>query len=116
MLARIMHETPSRDRGDGRAIRSRLEAAPTKTRLAPEEGGVYEAKRIRSHYLPLLIGRLPGFCTLLRHNAKPHSILSMTRLCAFVEQITLPGATHPPWTGSAASPPPLGYRAGRTTR
>ena len=41
--------------------------------------GVYEAKRIRSHYLPLLTGRLPGFCPPFRYNANPHSILSMPR-------------------------------------
>jgi len=34
---------------------------------SPTRGGargreVYEAKRIRSHYLPLLKGRLPGLC------------------------------------------------------
>ena len=46
---------------------------------------VYKAKRIRSHYLPLLTVRLPGFCRPLRHNAKPHSTLSMPRLCAFAE-------------------------------
>jgi hypothetical protein len=47
--------------------------------------GLYEAKRIRSHYLPLPAERLPGFCTPLRYNAKPHSILSMARLCVFAE-------------------------------
>ena len=31
--------------------------------------GVYEAKRIRSHYLPLLAGRLAGLCTALRSSA-----------------------------------------------
>jgi hypothetical protein len=46
---------------------------------------VYEAKRIRSHYLPLLTGRLPGLYTPLRYNAEPYSILSKLRLCAFAE-------------------------------
>jgi hypothetical protein len=33
----------------------------------------------------LLRGRLPGLCATLRGKAKPHSILSMPRLCAFAE-------------------------------
>ena len=77
LAARIMHETPQRDRGDGRATGLPSRGAGGR--------GVYEAKRIRSHYLPSLTGRLPGFCTPLRYNAKPHSILSMPRLCAFAE-------------------------------
>jgi hypothetical protein len=48
------------------------------------------AKRIRSLYLPLSTGRLPGFCTFLRYSDKPYSILSMLRLCAFEEQTSLP--------------------------
>ena len=55
-------------------------------------GVICETKRIRSHYFPLLTGRFPGFCTPLRYSARPHSILSMPRLCAFVEQITPPRA------------------------
>jgi hypothetical protein len=51
--------------------------------------GVYEAKRIRSHYPPLLRGRFPGFCTPLRYNAKPHSILSMPRLSGVAEYTSL---------------------------
>jgi hypothetical protein len=57
------------------AAGSRSHPKPARTR----GGGVYEAKRIRSLYLPLLTGRLPGLCTPLRYNAEPHSILSMPR-------------------------------------
>jgi hypothetical protein len=57
---------------------------------APERLRDRGAKRIRSHYLLPLTGKLPAFCTPLRYNAKPHSILSMPRLCAFAEQIILP--------------------------
>ena len=55
-----------------------------------------DAKRIRSHYLPLPTERLPGFCTPLRYNAKPHSILSMPRLCAFADLSRSPSGRDPP--------------------
>jgi len=52
-------------------------------------GWSVSAKRIRSHYLPSLAGRLPGFCEPRRHSGEPASILSMARLCAFADQTSL---------------------------
>ena len=79
-------------------------------KCAARRGGrrVYEAKRIWSHYLPLLTERPPGLCTPLRRYAKPHSILSMPRLCAFADLSRNlsgrdpPAAAHSiaPWDGS----------------
>jgi hypothetical protein len=48
-----------------------------------------ETKLIRSIYLPSPTGRPPGLSTSTRPEARPPSPLSMPRLCAFVEQITL---------------------------
>jgi len=70
-----MHETPSRDRGDGRAIGppQGLGLGRFKTREPPasacaKRGGaggrvVCGAKRIRSHYLPSPTERPPGLST-----------------------------------------------------
>ena len=42
---------------------------------APEGLRDRGAKRMRSLHLPLLVGRVPEFCSRLRYNAKPHSTL-----------------------------------------
>ena len=55
---------------------------------------ICETKRIRSIYLPSPKGRPPGLSTSTRPEARPPSPLLMTRLCAFVEQITLPPANR----------------------
>jgi len=68
-------------RGDPPAVAHSI-AAGSRSHPNPAGAGgraVYEANRIRSHCLPLLTGRLPGFCPPFRYNANPHSILSMPR-------------------------------------
>jgi len=99
-----MRETASRDRGDGGATGQPqgLGLGRFRTRGPPASGWakrggaggrvVCGAKRIRSHHLPSLPGTPPGLCTPLRYKAGPHLTLSMPRLCAFAEQITLPRA------------------------
>jgi hypothetical protein len=63
---------------------------------------------------------LPGFPLEPRRKARPHSPLSMPRLCAFAEQITLPHITHSrlacPETGHGeAAPTGRAYSSERRT-
>ena len=103
--ARIMHETPSRDRGHGRAagqpqglgpevyvFSTSQGSRPEDARLpagqngaAPEAGGsMRQSASGASTYLRRQKGP-PGFPLELSRKAWPPSPLSMPRLCAFAE-------------------------------
>ena len=71
----ILPVTSPGQAGQARPEEARLPAVQNGAVL--KAGGVYEAKRIRSHYLPSPTGRLRGFCMPLRYNAKPHSLRAL---------------------------------------
>jgi len=68
---------------------------PIARRAGAEGRVICETKRIRSHYVLLDVRQASRTLCAPRYKAGPHLLLSMTRLCAFVEQITLPRIIQP---------------------
>jgi len=136
LLARIMHETPSRDRGDGRAAgqpqglgpeayfsqyAARSESRGRQASGCPKRGGaggrvICETKRIRSHYLLLDVRQASRTldATPLQGRASPYTINAATmRLCG----ADRPASRHPIAAGSRSRnvPPHRAYSSERGT-
>jgi len=125
-LIRIMHETPSRDPGDGRATGQPqgLGLARFETRGPPASGWakrsdagsrvVCGAKRIRSLYLPLVKERPPGLSTTSPPKG-PASVSTISAATLRLYKPDLPAANDPIAAGSR-SPSVAPHRARRSER